>query len=319
MGSSDFYSQPKLPPEAYIADKQPLEVNDDWLKDASEELQIEAMRQWFHARFEDPANQTPYCGADGGYLFIHGGPYDPNEEIQERFDQIVPFGTMDSLIKDLYLETGDEWAPIESDWEPESWDEALAMLVGHRTAPYTMLMEQLEQIKEVLTVAGSPRSKQLTIQLAHGATITALESYLWDTATYWSKNDRSVLRSFVQSNEEFKRANISVASIFTEIEKIDDKLISYLQDQIWHRLDKVKPMLESGLGIKIPKIGDLMKQILIRHDIIHRGGRNKKGESIAVTVEQVEKLIGEVTVFADEIEEELKKRFPSTPIEDSDF
>ena len=43
------------------------------LKYISKENQLEVMRNWFFANFEDPANSCPYDGKEGGYAYIYGG------------------------------------------------------------------------------------------------------------------------------------------------------------------------------------------------------------------------------------------------------
>jgi|GEM_PF-6142461 len=43
--------------------------------------------------------------------------------------------------------------------------------------------------------------------------------------------------------------------------------------------------MEQGLGLKFPKIGDLMREIKKRHDIVHRAGHDKEGNPVVVTYE----------------------------------
>lgn len=38
----------------------PFEPNNSWLKEASDEHQVIAMKEWFTARFCDPVEDTPY-------------------------------------------------------------------------------------------------------------------------------------------------------------------------------------------------------------------------------------------------------------------
>ena len=83
----------QLPREAGDFDSGPFEPNDEWLTSAPKELQIAAMRRWFLDRYEDPANETPWDGEDKAYVFVWGGPYDPNDEIQDRFGGIYPADT----------------------------------------------------------------------------------------------------------------------------------------------------------------------------------------------------------------------------------
>src|SRR5688500_6212132 len=79
---------PEPPPDAY-SDEYRREINDEWLAGASKEDQVAAMVQWFHARFWDPANDTPYMSSEGGYIWTRGGPYDASEQIEGRFSDIA--------------------------------------------------------------------------------------------------------------------------------------------------------------------------------------------------------------------------------------
>ena len=309
MGHNDYLDDgPELPPEAGNVDGPRFEPNDDWLRTAPRNLQIRAMRRWFLDRYEDPQNETPYDSEDGGYVFVWGGPYDPNDVIQERFDHVVPFKVMRALIDELYVDVGDEWAPI--DHEGADYDDALSMLVVSRTDPHRMLSDRLAQIEAVLTVAGDVQLVQLTTQLAHGAAITALEAYLWDTVAYWAANDESVVRAIVATSKDFQAKTLPLSTIFERMERLKDEVENYLRDMVWHRLDKVKPLMTLGLKIEVPDIGELMEQIVVRHDIVHRGGRNKDGRPVNVSVDDVCQLLATVRAFVDAIELELERRFP---------
>lgn len=148
-----------LPPEAGTTYLGPFEPNDEWLATASKELQIEAMRRWFLDRYEDPANETPWDGEDKQYVFVWGGPYDPNDEIQSRFSGVVQFETMRELITNLWREVGDEWAPIHhegGDYE----DYVGHRIVVNRDDPLRFLEERIAEILAVLdavTLDGTKR------------------------------------------------------------------------------------------------------------------------------------------------------------------
>ncbi|MBI6674365.1 MULTISPECIES: hypothetical protein [Pseudomonas syringae group] len=297
-----------LPEEAVIPDAHPFEPNDEWLSSAQPEHQLEAMKRWFQARFVDPAQETPYDGGEGGYQFIHGGPYDPDEELQDRFGNIVEYGVIEQLVNELYSEVGDEWAP--ADWEPD-YDEALAMVASGPGEPYQMLCTRLDQIRQVASINGNFDVTQVANQLAHAGIISALEAYLSETVTYWANEDEYVFRDLVSSIEEFQKAKLSVSDIFKEMEGLHARLEKYLQDLVWHRFEKVRSLMQRGLKITIPDIGFLMKEVEIRHDIIHRGGRDKQGRAVVLTGQQVSDISENVKVFAAYIEQELAQRFES--------
>ena len=68
----------------------------------TKDYSAEDLVEWFYDNFEDPSEGVPY---EGGYIYVHGGPYDAWEElasqfpdadeetVQEAVDQITPDGT----------------------------------------------------------------------------------------------------------------------------------------------------------------------------------------------------------------------------------
>ena|SRR6478736_744154 len=126
-----------------------FDPEDDWLEAASEEEQIAAMRRWFLARYEDPANQTPWDSEDKKYVFVWGGPYNPDEEIQSRFGDVVDTGTMWELITEFLRDVGDQWAPIYH--EGLEYDDYVShLVVMDRGDPFLFLGERIGEIFSVL-------------------------------------------------------------------------------------------------------------------------------------------------------------------------
>ena len=69
------------------------------------------------------------------------------------------------------------------------------------------------------------------------------------------------------------------------------------------------------MGIDIGVIKDLYKAVLIRHDIVHRNGKDKDGKEHVITKEDVEKLCAQVNDFIYNIECKL----PATAISVEDI
>lgn len=298
----------ELPAEA-VGLGRPFEPDDEWLEHATPEQQVPAMIQWFRERYEDPAQETPWDSELGEYVFVHGGPYDPSDVIQDRFGEIVDYAVMAQAISALVAEVGHQWAPIA--WEDDTdYDRELAMRVTYRSDPMRILESRLAEIEHMLVAGVVPGWNELAVQLAHGAAITGLEAYLWDTTSYWTTHEEVVFRQFISTNAEFGKEKIAISTIFSELDGLKEKFSKYLQDLVWHRLDKIKPMMERGFDIALPDVGPLMEQVVIRHHIIHRGGRDKNGEIVAVSLGDVAKVIELVRAFAETVEAELERRFP---------
>lgn len=300
----------ELPSDAGDFNSGPFEPDDDWLQSAPKELQIAAMRRWFLDRYEDPANKTPWDGEDKEYVFVWGGPYDPNDEIQSRFDSVVEFETMWELIENLWRNVGDKWAPIQH--EGIDYDEYVShLIVVDRSDPHHFLEERICEIFAVLdasTLGGANR--QLLHQMAHSSLIAALEAYLADTVSYWVDKNERALRRFVSTNKDFQTRSLTLAELFERLENLSAEVKTYLVDFVWHRLDKVKPMLASGLEIGVPEIGNLMKEVKVRHDIVHRAGRCADGNLVELSNEDLQRVRDTIQQFSKGIEVELVRRFP---------
>jgi hypothetical protein len=65
------------------------------------------MRHWFHENYDQPANSTPWDSEEGGYIYIWGGPYDPREQLEEEFSDMVPNAVIGELGDELFDESSD--------------------------------------------------------------------------------------------------------------------------------------------------------------------------------------------------------------------
>lgn len=299
-----------LPPEAGNIDGTPFEPDNDWLLTSSVEEKLEAMRRWFLDRFEDPANNTPWDGKDKKYIYVWGGPYHQYDELHNRFGKFVDSKLINEIVHDLSLDVGHDWAPIYH--EGYDYDDYLThLIVTARHDPHRFLHERIEEVFAVLEASQlDDKNNRLLHQMAHSSLIAALEAYLADMVSYWLGKEDSALRRFISTNKDFQERSLSVAELFERLDNLADEVKKYLADFVWHRLDKVKPMLISGLQISVPDIGPLVKEVLIRHDIVHRAGRNLNGELVDLSIEDLHRVKDTIQQFTYAIEDQLIQRFP---------
>lgn len=313
MSDMEFDEGPDLPEEAGNWTVEGFNPNETWLVDAPHDLQIEAMRQWFCSRFQDPANDTPYNGREGGYQFIHGGPYDPDDELQSRFGHLVEHETLVELIDSLISEVGDEWAPNSHmrDLDDQEYDEAVSFFDDERT-PLRLLLKKLSDIEEVLEVNGTSRVQTLVTQLTHGAVITALEAYLLEVALWRALRDQDSFRAFIENSEgtEFGSKTIKMPDIFKRMDGLKKEVFAHLQKTNWHQLKEAKKTYEKCFSIEFPNTIALQGDVRVRNDIVHRGGKNINGDTIAVSGEQVLDVAERVRVFAQLLENEFDLKHP---------
>ena len=168
-----------LPPEAFSSwhvDGE-FEPEDQWLRTASKDHQIIAVRAWFLDRYCDPALNTPHNGRAGGYQFVHGGPYDPADVLPNRFARAVEDEVIQEVIDELHGQVGDEWAPVRNN-VLDDYDEDYGVDIENGDQPLQRLRERLSQSKQVLTLQGEVSAQALARNLSFVSVITSLESFL---------------------------------------------------------------------------------------------------------------------------------------------
>ena len=80
-------------------------IAEEHLRGADPEFQKEAMKEWFLSKFENPVEHTPYESAEGGYIYIWGGPFDAEDVLGDEFGGIVSDETIEECARELYQST----------------------------------------------------------------------------------------------------------------------------------------------------------------------------------------------------------------------
>lgn len=264
------------------------------------------MRTWFHQNYQDPVHECPYDGREGGYQYIHGGPYEASEELYDEFGGVIDDEIIQELADDLEAECS-EWSGIS---KPEDYDDYLFDIVGTIEKPYEELMASIENLKSMLSIGLSGNQEQTMLKMVFTNTITVLEAYLSEYFIGRVESEPHSLRKFVESNKDFKQKKISLSEIFNEKDNIENYTKEYLVDLLWHNIPKIKVLFQNTLGVDFPDNSEnLIKATHLRHDLVHRAGKTKEGQVINLTQEDVTSLIDEVVKLASHIEEKGKPNF----------
>lgn len=280
------------------------EISASGLRQTNRETQIDVMRHWFLQRYEDPVQNTPYISAEGGYQYIWGGPYDPNEELENEFSGIVP----DDVIEELADELADisaEWAGIPA---PSDFDEYFFESITESPTHREVFERSIHTVERLLETTVEAADRQCFLRLLYVNVITALETYLSDSFIQTVNADPTLLRKFVETTPEFRSAKIPLSDLYKASEEIGKKVKVHLMDIVWHRLDKIKPMFHDTLTVEFPAdLKELFNAIRIRHDLVHRNGKRRDGGEHILGEEIIKALIQNAHTFVVRIEAQLPK------------
>lgn len=137
------------------------------------------------------------------------------------------------------------------------------------------------------------------------AGIGTLETFLSETFVNLTDENEEYFKKFLKTYPEFKNRKITLDNILDAHESIKNTARKIMLDVIYHNLDKVKKMYESTFKIKFPNIEELSKCVGIRHDLVHRNGKNKNGDLVDINPEMIEDLLVKIHQFAKSISDEL--------------
>jgi hypothetical protein len=302
QGSDTFMDQDELFPGLALPPRRRGAWED--FDKVDREEQLEVMESWFRAHYEDPAERTPYESAEGGYIWVGGGPYDPHEVLYGEFSGQVAEDAIEELAKKLTSEMP-EWAPVpdEDFYKERYWD----FLGANRDALATY-REALAGIDQVLaTLPGDVAPRVFPLLFAN--VITSVEVYLFDTFANAVLGDPLLLRRFVETTDEFQKRQVRYSDIFSHTESAPAAVKEYLVGVLWHNIAKVKRMYQDALQIDLGDVGDLGRAIAVRHDIVHRNGRTTDDRRVAIANPEVRNALRIARQLEERVEGQHYERY----------
>lgn len=264
---------------------------------ASEQKML--MKEWFAENFEDPAERTPYESAEGGYIWIWGGPFDAEEELGNAFSQYVDQQVISELVDELESHCV-RWAPTP---QPGDYDDYLVDDISSITEAHQNFVGAIADIKLLLDVDTPSGLENQYCRLLFVNVITAIETFLSDAFISKVMGTRKYFEAFVKTNPDFKQQKFALSEILDAMDQLESTVKTHLLEVVWHNLKRVSEMYKATLSVDFPsELGDIYRAILKRHDIVHRNGKDKDGNAIFVNREDVLKLIGDVENLATHVD-----------------
>lgn len=191
---------------------------------------------------------------------------------------------------DKILNVEEEYAGEDDDYyERELYD-----------ATHNEIEKTLDNIK------GIPEDSKLYLyRLLYANAITAMETYLGDTLKREVLKNENNIRKFVESYKPFSETEVKLSDLFRKKDTLPKLLKETLDGLMYHNLPKIKATYKKALNIDIGEIGELVKAVSIRHDIVHRNGKTKDGKEHDITEVDVKQISQLVKELIQKIEEQL--------------
>lgn len=130
------------------------------------------------------------------------------------------------------------------------------------------------------------------------ASITTMETFLSETFVKVVTDSEIFMEKFVRSHPAFKERKFTLDQVYDKYNSIADIAKKTMLETIYHDLVKVRMMYSTTLNITFPSVGDVMRCVKVRHDLVHRNGKSNVGyihtinrSTVENTIKIVEKLV----------------------------
>ncbi|TLP68200.1 hypothetical protein FEA48_30555 [Pseudomonas nitroreducens] len=205
-----------------------------------------------------------------------------------------------------YIEDGGRVTATGYPYHPEDYaadyEELTWVVNAEQGTPFGIFKNQVSSVERLLQIDLDDATRFSHVVMLYGHIVAAVEGYLSSTFIGAVSGSFDLTRRLVETDSTFADQKFSMAEIFKKAESIKVVVASYLAELIFHRLDKVKPMYKSVLGIDFGDISWLFKAVSIRHDCVHRAGFDKSGERVAIDSDAVFELVKKSCELVESVE-----------------
>ena len=170
-----------------------------------------------------------------------------------------------------------------------------------------LALRRLAQVGPEAGPADRPASDpgRLLDRLLYAHAVTLVEAYLSGAFVQTVLADPVLIGKLVEAHPKLGDQKVSVREALDAETALRRKVKGYLAHVVYHRLDEVRRMYKSVLDVELPDTGALEEAIETRHDVVHRNGKTKEGEDVAVDRDGVLDLLGAVEAFVGAVDRQL--------------
>ncbi len=198
----------------------------------------------------------------------------------------------------VYLQPWD----LEKDYDYEEQYEAIKENKDY----LRKFRNELSNLKSLnVIVVPDKKLKGILTRQLYISVIGSMETFLLDAFINLTDDKDEFFRNFIETHPEFKKRKFELREIFDESVKLKETAKVVMLDTIYHNLPLVSLMYKDTFKIDFPSIKEVYKCVLKRHDLVHRNGRTKDGNSVDPDENAVNVLIEKVSRFVEEIADKL--------------
>ncbi|KKB02709.1 hypothetical protein [Pantoea anthophila] len=182
----------------------------------------------------------------------------------------------------------------------------------HRhTAIYKDFLNELESVSlsEIRTGNSS-----IYLKMRFSYAVTLMESCLSEMIKAVTMQYEAFRCNAIKNINDLKTLRIYAPDLLDKNPKdiLDNAIMGHLTHVIYHNMDKVSKVYTDVIGEQFPSVFDEGNKVIrvlteLRHDIVHRNGKNRNGEEINIDLAQVDSCISHIRTFVEGVHEYIDR------------
>lgn len=171
-----------------------------------------------------------------------------------------------------------------------------------------IFQKDIFELKSMLENTVNGLSNHTFIKMAYAHAVTILEVYLEDVSKALVMSNEKCLENTIKNVRPFRDTKFKLGDISLENDGIRKFVIGKLSENLFHDIPKVMNILSSITGKRLDlSVGDICNVTSVRHDIVHRNGKNKDGELIDIGLDSTLDALNTIVMFVKEVRHELSE------------
>lgn len=167
---------------------------------------------------------------------------------------------------------------------------------------YNSFCGRMRQLKEMIEKDSNPFSDKMIHQMVYAHSVTLFEAMIGDVIKAIALKHPRMMEKLVKGIGEDTKDKFSLKEIF-KFSSINGIIFSILNDTTFHNISKVELYVNMLTETKFTSThaGRMVQITKIRHDFVHRNGKNKEGIYHSIDTKVVMESISVIEKFSEEV------------------
>jgi hypothetical protein len=171
---------------------------------------------------------------------------------------------------------------------------------------YISFLQSTADITKILNSHISPDVSTTVYKMLYVHAVTILESYLGDTLKTLVLKNSVYVSNAAKNLHEIKERKLKPYDVLSDKEIVEKLVSAQLSEYLYHDVVKTLELYKVCLDFKYSyDLGEVIKATKLRHDLVHRNGKDKNGKHISLSVQDLKSSLHEIENLVKYLDKEL--------------